>query len=299
MKICRFNGGRLGLVENEVVRDVTRALDDLPTLRWPVLPGDHFIRHMHTLRPSLNAIAADASTAAYAVSDVRFDSPVANPSRIIAAPMNYPLHVEEGHDPAINHGVHMPSYDGFATPIDKYGLFLKSQTGLVGPGAGIELHFSGRRNDYEAELAVVIGASGKRIKRSRALSHVAGYSIALDMTVRGTEDRSFRKSADSYSVLGPWLVTVDEITDPGVLDFGLRVNGVARQASNTRRLIVDIPDLIVRASAVYELYPGDIIMTGTPEGVGEVVAGDRIHVWIDRIGAMDVVVRGVASLDHA
>jgi 2-keto-4-pentenoate hydratase/2-oxohepta-3-ene-1,7-dioic acid hydratase in catechol pathway len=86
-------------------------------------------------------------------------------------------------------------------------------------------------------------------------------------------------------------VTADEIADPTVLDLGLSVNGVQRQRSNTRHLIVKIPDLIARASAVYALSPGDIIMTGTPDGVGEIVAGDTIHAWADGVGAMDVAVR--------
>ena len=155
----------------------------------------------------------------------------------------------------------------------------------------IELHWPGRRNDHEVELAVIIGKGGKRISRADAMSHVAGYSIGLDITVRGPEDRSFRKSADTYSVLGPWLVTADEIPDPGSLDLSLTVDGAPRQRSNTKHLIVDIPDLIRRASAVYALNPGDIIMTGTPDGVGEIPSGCEIHAWIERIGDMKVSVR--------
>jgi 2-keto-4-pentenoate hydratase/2-oxohepta-3-ene-1,7-dioic acid hydratase in catechol pathway len=192
---------------------------------------------------------------------------------------------------AINHGVHMPTHDGFATPIDKYGLFLKAASGLVGPSEGVALAFPGRRNDHEVELGVVIGKTIRHATRDNALDCIAGYAIALDMTVRGPEDRSFRKSADSYSVLGPWLVTADEIADPDMLDLSLTVDGEPRQKSNTRHLICDVRDLIVRASAVYALHPGDIIMTGTPDGVGEVWAGATIHAEIEGIGAMDVKVR--------
>ena len=240
------------------------------------------------LAPKLREAARSAP--ARPLASLTLLSPVANPARVIAAPLNYPLHVAESHNPAINHGVHMPTHEGFATPIDKYGLFLKSQTGVIGAGEKVRLHWDGRRNDHEVELAIVIGKGGKTIAREDALNHVAGYCIGLDMTVRGTEDRSFRKAADTYSVLGPWLVTADEIPDPGVLDFGIEVNGEKRQRSNTSQLICDCRDLIVRASRVYALHPGDVIMTGTPDGVGEVTSGDVMHAWIDKIGAMDVAI---------
>jgi 2-keto-4-pentenoate hydratase/2-oxohepta-3-ene-1,7-dioic acid hydratase in catechol pathway len=120
------------------------------------------------------------------------------------------------------------------------------------------------------------------------LDYVAGYSVALDMTVRGSEDRSFRKSLDTYAVLGPWLVTRDEVPDPGRLDLWLKVNGQSRQKTNTSLLIYDVPKLIEYASAFYTLHPGDIIMTGTPEGVGPVLPGDVIEVGIQSIGTMQV-----------
>ena len=291
MKICRFEGNRLGVVEGGYVKDVTAALDALPPQRWPVPHGDQVIANLATLAPLMRQESARPGVLALPIAEVAFLSPVANPTHIIAAPLNYPLHVQESHDPAINHGVHMPTHEGFETPIDKFGLFLKSHTGLVGPGEGIDLHWPGRRNDHEVELAVVIGKGGKRIAREDAMGHVAGYSIGLDITVRGPEDRSFRKSADSYAVLGPWIVTADEIPNPGSLDLSLTVDGAPRQRSNTKHLIVDIPDQIRRASAVYALYPGDIIMTGTPDGVGEIPSGCTIHAWIERIGDMQVKVR--------
>ena len=288
MKICRFDQGRVGVVEGDQVRDVTSVLDALPPLRWPVPQGDHFIANLPGLMPALREAAAKAP--AKPLSSVTLLSPVANPPRVIAAPLNYPLHVVESSNPAINHGVHMPTHEGFATPIDKYGLFLKSQTGVIGAGEKVVLHWEGRRNDHEVELAVIIGRGGKNISRDAALEHIAGYSIGLDITVRGTEDRSFRKAADTYSVVGPWLVTADEIADPDALAFGIEVNGEKRQRSNTKDLICDVRDLIVRASKVYALHPGDVIMTGTPDGVGEIKSGDVMHAWIEQIGEMNVAV---------
>jgi 2-keto-4-pentenoate hydratase/2-oxohepta-3-ene-1,7-dioic acid hydratase in catechol pathway len=108
------------------------------------------------------------------------------------------------------------------------------------------------------------------------------------MTLRGPEFQCFRKSIDSYAVLGPWLVTADEVPDPGQLDLWLNVNGQTRQHANTRDLIFDVPRLIEFASSFYTLQPGDVIMTGTPEGVGPVVPGDRIEAGVQHMGTLDM-----------
>ncbi len=290
MKICRFNDDRLGLVRGDTIHDVTSVLELLPPLRWPVPPGDQLIANLDRLRPEIEKRAAGGST--HKVAAVTLRSPVANPSKLIAAPLNYTLHVDESaKDAGIHHGVHLPGFEGFASPVDKFGLFLKAGSSLVGPGDGVTINFPDRRNDHEVELAVVIGRGGRRIAESAARAHIAGYAIGLDMTVRGTEDRSFRKSADSYSVLGPWLVTADEIADPGNLDFLIRVGNERRQAANTRDLLVGIDRLIALASSCYTLYPGDVIFTGTPEGVNTVKPGDTMVAWIDKIGEMTVAVR--------
>ena len=148
------------------------------------------------------------------------------------------------------------------------------------------------------EVGVIIGKVADRMSEADALKYVAGYCIALDMVVRGSEDRSFRKSIDTYSVAGPWMVTADEIPDPGHLNFSLSVNGEVRQASNTELMIISIQRQIAWASEWYTLYPGDIIMTGTPEGVSRVMPGDVMHCEIEKIGAMDVKDRGgLARLD--
>ncbi len=153
------------------------------------------------------------------------------------------------------------------------------------------LRFTDRRNDHEAELAAIIGKTAANVPQERALDYVAGYAIGLDMTVRGTEVPSFRKSIDTYGVLGPYLVTADEIADPNNLDFQLTVNGEIRQKSNTKFLDYNVHKLIAWASTFYTLHPGDIIMTGTPEGVGPVKAGDVMVCDMAGIGRMTVNVR--------
>lgn len=202
MKICRYNEGRIGLVEGDIVHDVTSVAGQLPALRWPVEPGDQFIEHLEALKPAI--LAAKAGSATARLADVTLLSPVATPAKIIAAPLNYHAHVDESLvDAQIHNNVHVAHYEGFASPVAKFGVFLKSAQSLVGAGEGVRIAFPGRRNDHEVELAVVIGKRGKDIAAADAFSYVAGYSIGLDMTVRGTEDRSYRKSADTYSVLGP------------------------------------------------------------------------------------------------
>ncbi|MGH8623690.1 MAG: fumarylacetoacetate hydrolase family protein [Burkholderiales bacterium] len=127
--------------------------------------------------------------------------------------------------------------------------------------------------------------------RARAFEHIAGYCIGLDMTVRGPEERSLRKSVDSFTVLGPWFVTADAIADPSALDLRLTVNGEVRQQANTRDLILGIPELIEFATSFYTVHPGDVLLTGTPDGVGPVQPGDRLVAEIQGIGRMEVAIR--------
>ena len=129
------------------------------------------------------------------------------------------------------------------------------------------------------------------MQRSDALSYVAGYTIGLDITIRGPEERSLRKSLDSYSVLGPWLVTADEFGDPSDHEMTLHVDGELRQHANTRDLIMDVAELIAFASSYYTLMPGDVIFTGTPEGVGPIRPGNRIDAQIRGIGSLTMEVR--------
>jgi 2-keto-4-pentenoate hydratase/2-oxohepta-3-ene-1,7-dioic acid hydratase in catechol pathway len=149
----------------------------------------------------------------------------------------------------------------------------------------------GREIHHECELGIVIGKGGRHIARADAYSHVFGYACLIDMVVRGTEERVMRKSYDTFCPFGPWIVTADEVPDPANLQARLWVNGVLKQDANTRDLIVDIPEMIAIASRVATLYPGDIIATGTPEGVGPVQRGDRVRIAIEQVGEMTLDVR--------
>ncbi|MGD9739474.1 MAG: fumarylacetoacetate hydrolase family protein [Bauldia sp.] len=284
MRFCRFDDNRLGVIQADMVCDVTEVAERLPAQRWPLPPGDLFMTHFEELRPELEWAAANAPRRPLA--EVKLLSPIANPGKIIAAPVNYQLHLDESRaDSGINFGSQIRT-------IDEYGVFLKATSSVIGAGEGVVADWTERRIDHEIELALVIGKKGFRIQRDVALSHVAGYMIGLDMTIRGPEDRSYRKSLDTFTVLGPWVVTSDEIVNPNALDFELTVNGQSRQKSNTKLLIFNIERLIEYASRAYTLFPGDVILTGTPEGVGPVVGGDVIHARIEDIGEMSVRVFG-------
>ncbi|HUH88284.1 MAG TPA: fumarylacetoacetate hydrolase family protein [Pusillimonas sp.] len=283
MKICLFDDNRLGVVQGDEIRDVTAALDVLPTYRYPLPAVDPFIANLDQVRGRIEALLPHAPIVA--LSQATLLSPVANPGKIIAAPVNYLKHLEEARtDSEIHH-------QNAILEIQKIGVFLKASSSLCGVSAGVEIQHPDRRNDHEAELVAVIGKAGRNIRREDALDHVAGYCIGLDMTTRGPEERSLRKSIDTYSVVGPWMVTSDELSDPTALDFSLWVNGELRQKANTRDLIIDVASLIAYASSFYSLQPGDILFTGTPEGVGPVVPGDTIQVEFQGIGRTQVSVR--------
>ena len=283
MRICRYNADKLGLVKGDQLIDVTLALDVIPKSGWPRPHGDAMVANLDAIFPEIEANRKMGYV--QGVNNVNLKSPVANPTKIIAAPANYMDHIAEARgDAEINFGRDIKT-------IDDYGLFLKANSALVGPGEGITLGRTDQRNDHEIELTMIIGRTAKNVTYDDALDYVAGYSIGLDNTVRGVEDRSLRKSLDSYAALGPWMTTADEIENPDDLNFHLTVNDEIRQDSNTKFLIFDCRKLIEYASRFYTLYPGDIIMTGTPQGVGPLKPGDRLICEVDIIGRMEIDVR--------
>ena len=283
MKYCRFDDDRIGVVRDDKVHDVSEIVNELPAVRYPFPRGDALVANLPSLRDKMDKLADSAE--GRPISEVRFLSPVANPTKIIGTPANYKAHAEEAQaDAQIHSGRPRLS-------IEDQGLFLKANSALIGPSEGVAVRFPDRRTDHEGELGLVIGKTVSSISYDDALDCVAGYAIALDMVVRGPEDRSFRKSVDTYAVLGPWLVTADEIPDPDSLSFSLTVNGEVRQQSNTEMMIMDVRRQISWATEFYTLYPGDIIMTGTCEGVSQVKPGDAMTVEFESIGSMDIPIR--------
>jgi len=287
MKLCRYDEDRLGVVIGDMIHDVTAAQDEIRAAARYDMRGDAVIAALPEWRGRIEEMAAKA--AGVPVSSVKLLPPVARPSKIMAAPINYEAHIAE-----MKAQPHVTGEDkGPTRPagIQNQGIFLKANSAVVGPAEGVAIRFPDRRNDHEVEFVIIIGKQGSRIKREDAMDYIAGYTLGLDMTVRGVEDRSFRKSCDGYAPLGPWMVTADEIPDPDNVPFTVHLNGKLQQDAHTKDLIFDIRRLIEFASEFYTIYPGDVLFTGSPPGVSEVHPGDVMHCACDLIGEMDVAVR--------
>ena len=286
MKLCRFDEDRLGVVVGNMVHDVTAAQDEIRKSARYDMKGDAVIAALPTWRPRIEEMAKQV--AGKPLSSVKLLSPIARPSKTMAAPTNYKKHIEE-----MRSRTDLPREATQRQPPDigKAGIFLKSNSSIVGPSEGIPLRFLDRTNEHEIELVAIIGKQGTNIPKDKAKEYIAGYTLGLDMTCRGGEDRSFRKSIDGYSVLGPWFVTADEIANPDDVTVTLTVNGVLKQTADTKDLIYDIGRLIEFASSFYTLYPGDVYYTGTPQGVSPVKPGDVLRGECKEVGAFEIKVR--------
>ena len=283
MRLARFNGGRIGVVRDDRLVDV----DDLAAAGgggWPPVEMLRLIDGFDALRGELED--AGRTRDGIPLAQARLEAPLVFPGKIIAAPLNYRRHIEEMR-PLVGRELHA---------IERYGVFLKAPSSIVGPGAAIRLPWPERRTDHEVELGVVIGRTARNVPASQAMRHVFGYTGLLDITVRGDEDRSTRKSFDTFTPLGPHLVTADEVADPGALRLRLWLNGELRQDGNTGDMIWGIPRLVEYASRVMTLHPGDLIATGTPEGVSPLSPGDEVRIEIEQIGGLTVHVARPAAV---
>ena len=255
------------------MRDVTPVLERLPAQRWPAPMGDALIAHLPGLRPWIEA--ASVAAPAIDLGRVSLRSPVANPGKVVAVRGNY----------------RGTGVDDANSPPPGPAFFLKAASSVAGPGDGLELRLPGRRVDHEVEMVAIVGRPVAGAADAARPNVVAGYCIGIDVTMRGPEDRGLRKSLDGFTVLGPWLTTADEIADPDRLDVELSVNGEPRQRGSTSRLLHGVPRLLAAAASYFTLHPGDILMTGTPPGVGPLGRGDVVHCCIDRLGTLRVEVR--------
>jgi 2-keto-4-pentenoate hydratase/2-oxohepta-3-ene-1,7-dioic acid hydratase in catechol pathway len=209
---------------------------------------------------------------------VHFLAPVTRPSKIVALGRNYIEHARES---------------GHEVP-DEPILFAKAPSAVIGPGENIVYPQGVQRLDPELELGVVIGRRGRFVGEAEALEYVAGYTIVNDVTARDVQRRDqekkwpwFRsKSFDTFCPLGPYLVLQDEIADPQQLELTLRVNGEIRQHSTTAKMIFGIRQLIAFISQHMTLEPGDVIATGTPEGIAPLNRGDLLEGTITGLGTL-------------
>ncbi|NKQ52258.1 fumarylacetoacetate hydrolase family protein [Amycolatopsis sp. K13G38] len=211
------------------------------------------------------------------VSSVVLLPAVPDPSKIVAAPVNYRNHQAEMNE---------------ASHIDSLGVFLKAPSSVLADGGVVRLPYTDRRFDQEGELAAVIGRRARDVPEEKALECVFGYTCLLDMTMRGGEDRSVRKSFDTFTPLGPAIVSRQDVPPIDELELHLWVNGKLRQRADLKDLIWGVAKLVSYVSTVMTLNPGDIVSTGTPEGVGEVHDGDRIEM---RVTGLDLLTASVSA----
>jgi len=193
LRICRFDDNRLGLVQGDSVLDVTEALQILPECRYPLPMADLLYSNLDAVLARVTELAPSAPRRG--LKEIKLLSPVANPSKIIGAPVNYNDHLAESRaDPNLSQG-------NVIKPIGDWGLFFKANSSLVGAGDGVKLRFPDRRTDHEAELVVIIGKTGTNIPAEEAMSYVAGYCVGLDMTVRAS---SRRHSVPLWTAMQSW-----------------------------------------------------------------------------------------------
>jgi 2,4-diketo-3-deoxy-L-fuconate hydrolase len=272
MRICRFTlrsdveaTPRVGLMEDRGIRDVTAVVETLPLLRWPLPAGDQLIANLATLVPQLARMATDVPLVPR--EEVRLLSPVANPGKFICGVGNWSHH---------------------KAPLGLLGFLFKATSAVAGEAEGVQLRWPDRVTLHEPELAIIIGRTCTNVAAAQALDCVAGYSCALDMTMKEEKEfYCFCKSFDTFGVLGPCLATADAIPDPSELSYQFRVNGELRGERNFRDLTGSPAQLVAFASSIMTLHPGDVILSGAAD-VGPVVAGDVMTLEIPRVGRMDV-----------
>lgn len=278
MKLATYsvNGGpaRIGLVVGEGIVDVARHLPQLPTTMIELLAV------LPALRPELATVAA--AKADHALDAVQLLAPVPRPGKILALGLNYRDHAAEAN-------MELPKVQTW---------FAKMTTSANGPHTSVDLPRVSAKLDYEAELAIVIGKKVRHATREQAQDAIAGYCCANDVSVRDWQLRTTQfvvgKSFDTHCPFGPWITTADEIADPQALSIRAIVNGEVRQDSNTREMVFDVYAMVEHLSQAMTLEPGDLLLTGTPAGVGAVSkpprylkAGDIVRVEIEGLGAIE------------
>ncbi len=282
---------RLGVWENDTILDAARLGDSagvaMPsTMLGLIDAGPHALAVLSDLlRRDRKALPVGA---ALPRSNVTLLAPIPRPRKnIFGIGLNYVEHVAES-SRTLDTSKNLP---------DKPVIFSKPPTCIIGPGEAIEHNAAiTQQLDWEVELAVIIGSTTKRIAEKDALSHVFGYSVMIDVSARDNRRAGqwiYSKGQDTFGPFGPCIITADEIIDPHSLNLWLTVNGVTKQSSNTRHMLFKVPTLIADISAAMTLEPGDIIATGTPEGVGAgrtpqewLWPGDVVEAGIDTIGTL-------------
>ena len=291
MRLCfasQHNRSFVALARGDGWVNLSQAMRAYPAkFSWLLLYPEHTLvdslRHTVDLLRTLTEFVADLENTReidrYRVQgQMQILAPTTNPSKIVALGRNYAAHAAER---------------GKAVPTEPV-LFAKAPSSIIGPQADIVYPDGVQRLDPEIELGVVIGRRARRVPEEQAMQHVAGYTIVNDVTARDVQeiaqDKGYpwfvSKSMDTFCPMGPYLVLPDEVPDPHALEITLRVNGEVRQHSNTGMMVFKIPQLIAYISQRMTLEPGDIIATGTPEGIAPIQRGDVVECSITGLGTL-------------
>ncbi|MFZ1468731.1 MAG: fumarylacetoacetate hydrolase family protein [Paracoccaceae bacterium] len=284
---------RLGVIVEDLVVDVANLGADYDEHLPETMLGliDLGRPALETLRAILDdADGSFSPGTAIALTNVKLLAPIPRPRKnIFGIGLNYVEHVAES-AAALDTSKDLPKQ-----PV----IFSKPPTTVIGPNDAIEHNAAiTQQLDWEVELAVIIGTTARRVSRDDALSHVFGYSVMIDVSARDNRRAGqwiFSKGQDTYAPFGPCIVTADEIPDPQSLDLWLTVNGVEKQRSNTRHMLFNVAHLIADISSGITLEPGDIIASGTPEGVG---AGRSPQEWLWPGDVVVACVEGIGSIRH-
>ena len=292
MKICHYNEGLAGAVVGEKVYPIGDALAKAGHLK----PGHTMLEVIERLanEPAAMKCARFVLQAGSSVplASVRLLAPLVNPPAIWAAAANYKAHQAEMREK-------MGSSDRSALSKDELmaEFFLKPASSIIGPGGPVILPRVSKDVDFECELCAVIGKPARHVAESHALEHVFGYTILWDFSQRdpwgrGRQNtRNIRKGFDTFTGLGPWIVTRDEIDDPQNLAIRVEQNGKPAMSAHTSDMICSLREHIRFLSSVTTLASGVLVTTGTPAGVAKLADGDRLKGSIERIGEMEVAVR--------
>lgn len=284
---------RLGVIIGDLVVDVANLAADYDEMLPETMLG--LIDLGRPALETLSAILDDAEGVfapgtAMALANVKLLAPIPRPRKnIFGIGLNYVEHVAES-AAALDTSKDLPTQ-----PV----IFSKPPTCVIGPGDAIEHNAKiTQQMDWEVELAVIIGTTARRVSTQDALKHVFGYSVMIDVSARDNRRAGqwiFSKGQDTYAPFGPCIVTADEIPDPQTLDLWLTVNGVEKQRSNTRHMLFKVDTLISDISSGMTLEPGDIIASGTPEGVG---AGRTPQEWMWPGDVVVACVEGIGTIRH-
>ena len=292
--------GRVGAIWHDAVIDLAGVARDLAAQRNEPARGRGFPKTMLELVEGGEAALARAREAfeagqklvdaqgiadlatrrlAYPLTKVRLLAPIVPPRNVFCLGRNYADHAAE-------RGAAVPEHPVY---------FTKPAACVIGPGEKVTHHVVTKELDYEVELTAVIGTAARDVSRGDALRHVFGYTVINDVTARDLQKKHGQwfkgKSLDTFCPMGPVLVTADEIPDPQALAVSLRVNGQVRQSSHTSKMIFPVDQCIEVLSQGFTLVPGDVIATGTPDGVGAATGnflkvGDRMEAEVERIGVL-------------